>query len=428
MSANSACSQPFHDIQNFFNRELAEEVQVKDGSTVFRWLQTAFEAHRDTLRRELHQQAISKVHLSFDVWQSHGGKKGVLGIVSHYANLEGCLVTRPLAIRRVVGRHTAENMLKHLVSTIDEFNLRDRLGFFTLDNHSANDRTLNLLFQLLNPMLDDCEIENEVANRRVRCWGHVINIVASDFLYTTSPDRGKSMAIDVIERAHKFNAFVRYNPQRRDLWRKVKRQVENINGESLADDDDFVGLADMGFDTLLERIIERSNAEASDESVAMLRVHGETRWNSVLAEFSSTLKDREAVDQFTFTSGREGHSRVPKDCSFALEDWKALEFCAELLEPFRSHTIFHEGNTIRLPSVKASSIELGAHLKNCLARMDPNVQSEVRVCFNSFSLLFNSFSLLILVWDRPTPRITTQRLHPKLFLNAFSDILNTAAR
>jgi hypothetical protein len=125
--------------------------------------------------------------------------------------------------------------------------------------------------------------------------------------------------------------------------------------------------------------------DEDDEAVGMLQVHNETRWNSVLSEFSSTLRDRNAVDQFAFSNRYNDSCRVPAEYTFDPEDWQALAVCREILEPFRSHTVFHEGNNVLLPTVKASSIELQAYLQACLARFGAAAASEVRTFPKLFS-------------------------------------------
>jgi hypothetical protein len=73
------------------------------------------------------------------------------------------------------------------------------LGYFVLDNATNNDTTLVELAKVLDFKLEE---------RRLRCMGHVLNLIAGEYLYGQD-----SASFDV-----EFNAAG--GPQRRQLWRQ----------------------------------------------------------------------------------------------------------------------------------------------------------------------------------------------------------------
>lgn len=126
----------FRELLGFFNRNLVAELLRDSQSTILAWVEEAFKSARPAIIRQLRDDAISKIHLSFDMWDSPS-KKGVLGIVAHFVDRQWKLRTRLIALRRVAGSHTAENMVEHLNKVVELFDIQDKLGFFTLDNASG---------------------------------------------------------------------------------------------------------------------------------------------------------------------------------------------------------------------------------------------------------------------------------------------------
>ncbi len=52
-----------------------------------------------------------------------------------------------------------------LITVVEEYEITDRLGFFTLDNAESNDTCLRILLRHINPDISVVEIEY----RRLRC-------------------------------------------------------------------------------------------------------------------------------------------------------------------------------------------------------------------------------------------------------------------
>lgn len=110
---------------------LANEMVPQSKTTVFRWLEDCFKIARNAIKQQLREQAKSKIHLSFDMWQSPS-KKAVLAVVAHYIDENFKYKTRLIGLRRVYGNHTGENMVHHLIDVIETYRIWDKVGYYTL--------------------------------------------------------------------------------------------------------------------------------------------------------------------------------------------------------------------------------------------------------------------------------------------------------
>ena len=128
------------------------------------------------MRKEL-RSTRSNIHLSFDLWTSPNCY-AIIAIVAHFIDSKGYRQTKLLAIRQLKGEHSGENIAASVLKVIKEYRIRDRIGFFVLDNAGSNDTAVEHILCSLYP-----EMSNEARKRRrLRCLLHVTNFVAKAFL------------------------------------------------------------------------------------------------------------------------------------------------------------------------------------------------------------------------------------------------------
>lgn len=134
----------------------------KSGNTVKAMLLAEFDRGKEILKLAF-KDALSKVHISFDLWTSPN-KLAMLGVVAHY-----------LALRKLLGNHSGENQGKILLEVAEEFDLsKEKLGYFISDNDSRNDLAVRFIAKEMD--LGDPEV------LRLRCIGHIINLACEAFL------------------------------------------------------------------------------------------------------------------------------------------------------------------------------------------------------------------------------------------------------
>jgi hypothetical protein len=74
-----------------------------------------------------------------------------------------------LAFKEMTDHHDGKAIAANVLAVIDDYDLRDKVGFFVLDNALNNDTAVAILGEML-------QFDPKV--RRLRCVGHILNLVA----------------------------------------------------------------------------------------------------------------------------------------------------------------------------------------------------------------------------------------------------------
>jgi hypothetical protein len=216
-----------------------------------RWIEKDFTLGKEAVKLKL-RQALSKKHISFDIWTSPGFKYGFLGVVAH------CVVEAEegpqaqsiqLALRRIKNRHSGENMALILLDVLCEFEISlPNLGVFMADNEEANDKAIRLVLNALKPGIK----QKEILARRARCVAHIINLAAQAFLFgndvaafENSVESGSETFDSIKLRAaqeawrrrgamgklHNIIQHIFSSPQRQDAWRDIVVGIKGVDSE-----------------------------------------------------------------------------------------------------------------------------------------------------------------------------------------------------
>lgn len=300
---------------------------VPTGDTMRTWIVKEFDDRKAEIKSQLLHNAQSKIHLSFDLWTSDGTTMSLMAVVAHYLDKTFMNRTRLLAMRRLFGSHSGENMSKLLVGIIQEFELTDRLGYFMIDNADSNDTCLEHLIREIFPGAT----EDDVDERRLRCWGHVLNLVAKAFLFGTDADAFEleDEANTTLEREqerlkawrkkgpvgklHNIIVFIRASTQRKELFKNISlTTIEEIDGLLINDDTKHLGVV-------------KDNT---------------TRWNSTYLMITRALEKKQEIDAFIqVLDVRQTEKRVPCEDRLSAEDWLILTETACILKPVYDHTM-----------------------------------------------------------------------------------------
>ena len=150
----------------------------KTGDTIRNWVQEEFVTAQNLIQTEVLDRAISKIHVSCDVWSSPNGY-ALAGIAGHFVSYEGKLETVLLGLRRLQEAHGGEQIAEHLVSVIKQYGFTHRLGVFIGDNVDSNDVAWRETLRQLDP-------RRNLVTSRSRCLGHIINLAAKSFIFGKS--------------------------------------------------------------------------------------------------------------------------------------------------------------------------------------------------------------------------------------------------
>ena len=149
--------------------------------------------------------AKSRIHISADLWKSPNSLP-IVGIVAHYLDKDLVVQSTLIGMRRVKGAHTGENIAEAMIPVLVEMGVVSRLGFFVGDNAGNKNTCWRAIYRKLRPDIKAPD------NRRVRCLGHILNLVAKAFLFGKDAD-----AFEDDTNQKRSNAHIE---KLRELWRK----------------------------------------------------------------------------------------------------------------------------------------------------------------------------------------------------------------
>jgi hypothetical protein len=114
-----------------------------------------------------------------------------MGVVAYYADNIFKNRTVIIALKRLYEAHSGENMGSLLIEIINNFDLKDRLGYFIIDNANSNDTCVYHILIFLFPDLS----EIQRTQRRLRYFSHILNLACGSYLYGHDPD---SFEVEII--------------------------------------------------------------------------------------------------------------------------------------------------------------------------------------------------------------------------------------
>jgi len=142
-----------------------------------------YEIKKSALIADLRSNCESLIHISFDLWTSPNSL-AFMAVVIHYIDSSYKNRTRLIALRHLSGSYCGENQAELLIEIIKEFELADRLGYFVADNAGSNDTCNECVFKELKFVL----MSAQRSYRRLRCYGHILNLAANVYLWGKEPE------------------------------------------------------------------------------------------------------------------------------------------------------------------------------------------------------------------------------------------------
>jgi hypothetical protein len=183
---NQVENEHFRVLMYFINLTV-ELALPRSGNTVRAWILKLYEQHREKIAKMLRDTPY-QLHFGFDMWTSPNGL-AMLGIVVHWMDAEERKHDTLVGLRAMQGSHTGEHMFEVLWGVIEELRVKDKLGYFVLDNAHSNTHALHFLENRLSS--EEASQPFYAAGRRMHCFGHMLNLVAKRILF------GESVNINV---------------------------------------------------------------------------------------------------------------------------------------------------------------------------------------------------------------------------------------
>lgn len=169
--------------------------------------------------------------MSFDAWSSPN-HASLLGVVGHWIDAKRQLKTGLLALKVLDGHHGSD-MAAVLQEVIENYKIEDRICAFQTDNAPNNDTALDAL-AIGIPSVDRKQ-------SRLRCFGHIINLVVKALLFSAGSgllqeklgEVGDDDAFKVwreqgaIGKLHNIVYYITRSDKRRRAFERVQRVDSN---------------------------------------------------------------------------------------------------------------------------------------------------------------------------------------------------------
>jgi len=330
-------NQPFNAFQNPFIRQLLLTLNPSIfqttgwGRTSIRQrLADTFASKKKLVQNEL-TTSVSKIHLAFDLWTSPN-RHAFLGVSAHFIDAKNSIQQRLLALREQQGVHTGLNIAITLAEIARDWEIVDRIGCLVSDNASSNDACGEAVFCQILP---DFSAE-DASDRRIRCYGHILNLVGRAFLYgedfeSFEQESQTYKAMDRIDddlrhwrkrgpvgKLHNIVRWVRSSPQRSEFFKATIKEADDGSGICLS---------------------EESTLELQ------LLLNNDTRWNSTFLMIERALRKQSDIQTFLAKNLDEidPHKRIPIEDHLDMEDWRLLTELKGVLEPLYHQTMRTQG-------------------------------------------------------------------------------------
>jgi hypothetical protein len=340
-----ACDNfPFNKLESPYFRELigyANSAIIESGSlpthtTIREWIVRSFNRHKGVVT-EILGRSLGRINISFDAWSSRKFTS-LLGLAVHFLDDEGKFRTFLLGLPQIEGRHSGENLADRVSEIIHEYGFEDRIGYFVADNAESNDTCLEDL---------GTEFGFNKQHRRLRCCGHIINLVARSILFGTDADAFE----DDCQAEKEIQDEIK-------LWRS-KGPIGKLHNII-----HWVQRSGQRIEKLHKlQLIENTALNLEDKTTYNVVTDNATRWNSSEAMMERGYQLRNALDSLVQAEVTEwnnyvarrtqnGTKPMPKksrtkpaivDDKMSVEDWSVITEYLAILKPLKIATKRLEG-------------------------------------------------------------------------------------
>ena len=205
---------------------VANKLLPRDPKTIKQDLHCAVDSLQGYIQRNL-STALSKVHIICDAWTPPNGYV-IWGIQAQYFDLKCDLQCITIGLERLRSSHDGYTLAGVTYEVIKHYGFTKTLGYAILDNASTNDTLANALASRLS----DIDTDWDPKQHRIRCFGHIVNLAASAFIYIDPKDMPAAddaagwRMFGCLGKLHNFVMYVQVSPQRRE---RLKAFTDELN-------------------------------------------------------------------------------------------------------------------------------------------------------------------------------------------------------
>ena len=265
-----------------------------------------------------------------------------VGVIVHFLDADYKFRTFLLSLPDIIGQHTGANLAELSLQIFNEYGISNKVGFFVGDNAGNNDTCTEEIAM---------ELGFDASQRRCRCFGHIINLVAKALLFGEDKDAIETDSGNVQEILKEFQDWRKYGPigklhnilmyiTRSDQRYKefMSRQEFFFIGDTEAPNSDKVELKRIitpvetrwnSWEEAMERAIELR--PVLDEVIEKVRYEWDKYWNRLTA--NSTKRPPRK------------HRKKPAiyDDYMTDDDWHIITVYYNMLRPLKEATLALQG-------------------------------------------------------------------------------------
>jgi hypothetical protein len=326
----------FHQVENIHFRNLlyylnsrVPDLLPDTADTIRNWVMELYYKQREEVTVALRASPF-RIHWSFDLWTSSNNKP-ILGIVAHWMDENFQKRNTLLGMREMEGAHSGANIEAILWKILKELGLEHstKLGYFMLDNASSNTTALTTLeHRLEQPNPGDPTSYFTAAERRLHCFGHILNLVARRILYGTGVNIRIGEDTMTVEEE---TLAIQKERERIVEWRKLGPlgRLRNIVT--------YVRGSPQRIQRFLAIHTTDDENHITNAADLLLLAENDTWWNSTFTMIERGLRLKDNVNFFVTAT-----PELQEDTLNAA-DWTVVEEMLSVLRPFEKATKALEG-------------------------------------------------------------------------------------
>jgi hypothetical protein len=170
----------FHALLQILNPDAEQYLQTSHNA-IQPLIRTAWIEKKKDIQNWL-QTAHSPIHISVDIWTSPNSYL-FLGVVAFFVRQDENQISKLLLGLSEIGGHSGEAQFEILSRILNDYQISRTIGFLIGDNSTTNDvlcRTISTWQQ------DEFGIAWDSEQNRLRCLGHIINLIVQAFLFSST--------------------------------------------------------------------------------------------------------------------------------------------------------------------------------------------------------------------------------------------------
>ena len=139
----------------------------------------------------------------------------MLAIVSHFISQSGEVKSCLLGLRHIEGSHSGENIAQSVIAVLEDYEIKDLLGYFILNNVSSNNIYVQEILKQLQPSTNPKKYY-------LCCFSYIVNLATKAFLFSKEAE-----AFEL-----EIDSYIQLQQEEKELraWRKLGpiRKLYNV--------------------------------------------------------------------------------------------------------------------------------------------------------------------------------------------------------